>query len=235
MLQGGVSDHNRACARATSHMLTLPRLPALLATLVAGGILAPIGAPHAFPGDLFGYRQSAQTDLHMFPLWLDALERHLHEDLPDGNCTERRLNRCHVEQWLKFLDGLKDLPEPEQLRAVNRFANEKPYVLDIDNYGVDDYWAVAREFLPVGGDCEDYAITKLFSLRWLGYPRENLRIVIVQDTNLRVAHAVLAVAAGPDIFILDNQVPEVVSHHAIAHYSPVYSMTDKSWWIHLPQ
>jgi predicted transglutaminase-like cysteine proteinase len=198
-------------------------------------LLAPIGAAHAFPEDLFGYRQSPQVALRTFPLWIDALERHVREDLPNGSCDELRMNRCHLEQWLKFLDGVKGLPVREQLRAINRFANTKPYVLDIDNYGVEDYWAISREFLATGGDCEDYAITKLFSLRWLGYPREDLRLVVVQDTNLRVPHAVLAVAADKDILILDNQVPEIISHHAIAHYAPVYSMTDQSWWIHLPQ
>ena len=73
-----------------------------------------------------------------------------------------------------FLDTLRDLPRPEQLKAVNRYANTRDYVLDIDNYGLEDYWAVPREFLYNDGDCEDYAITKLFSLRWLGYPDEVL-------------------------------------------------------------
>jgi predicted transglutaminase-like cysteine proteinase len=198
-------------------------------------LLAPVGAAHAFPEDLFGYRQSAQVGLRTFPLWIDALERHVRQDLPDGSCAELRMNRCHLEQWLQFLDGVKGLQMREQLRAINRYANAKPYVLDIDNYGIDDYWAISREFLAAGGDCEDYAITKLFSLRWLGYRREDLRLVVVQDTNLRVPHAVLAVAADNDILILDNQVSEIISHRAIAHYAPVYSMTDQSWWIHLPQ
>jgi predicted transglutaminase-like cysteine proteinase len=208
------------------------RFSLVLCTVV---LSAPAGVAQAFPSDLFGYRQSAQTDLRIFPLWIDALERHLRQDLPDGACTERRLNRCHLEEWLKFLDGVKALPRPEQLREINRYANTKPYVLDIDNYGLEDYWAISREFLAAGGDCEDYAITKLFSLRWLGYPRDDLRIVVVQDTDLRVPHAVLAVATGTDILIMDNQVPQVISHRAIAHYAPVYSMTDQSWWIHLPQ
>lgn len=213
-------------------MVTLRGSCLLLCTLASS---LEAGGAVAFPADLFGYRQSPQANLYNFPLWIDVLERHVRQDLPDGACTELRLNRCHLEQWLKFLDSVRGLPEQEQLREVNHYANTKPYVLDIDNYGVEDYWAISREFLAAGGDCEDYAITKLFSLRWLGYPREDVRIVIVQDTDLRVAHAVLAVAAGPDILILDNQVPQIVSHRDIAHYTPVYSMTDQSWWIHLPK
>lgn len=194
----------------------------------------PSRAP-AFPADLFGSSQTEQTDIRVFSQWIQVLERHLREDVPEGDCTETKLNRCHLTQWLKFLESIKKLPREEQLERVNHYANSKRYVLDIDNYGVEDYWAISREFLFNGGDCEDYAITKLFSLRWLKYPIDDLRIVVLQDTNLRIPHAVLAVARGNDIAILDNQISEVVSHHDIVHYRPVYSINEAHWWIHLPK
>jgi predicted transglutaminase-like cysteine proteinase len=56
---------------------------------------------------------------------------------------------------------------------------------------------------------------------------------VLQDTNLRVPHAVLAVANGEDILILDNQIQQVISHHDIVHYAPVYSIGEHDWWIHL--
>ena len=123
----------------------------------------------------------------------------------------------------------------EQLKAVNLYANSRDYVLDLHNYGVEDYWAIPREFLNNGGDCEDYAITKFFSLRWLGLPTEDLRLVIVQDTNLRVPHAVLAVARGNEVFILDNQVQAVLPHRDVVHYAPVFSINEAHWWIHVPR
>ena len=188
----------------------------------------------AFPAGLFGYQQTEQSDTQVFRQWIQALERHLRIDLPEGDCSGNRLNSCHLRNWLAFLDTLRDLPRPEQLQAVNRYANSRDYVLDIDNYGLEDYWAVPREFLYNNGDCEDYAITKLFSLRWLGYPVEALRIVVLQDTNLRIPHAVLAVDIQDDIMIMDNQIQEVVSHNDIVHYAPVYSINEQHWWIHLP-
>lgn len=189
----------------------------------------------AFPADLFGSDQAQQTDIRVFSQWIQVLERHLREDVVDGDCTEPKLNRCHLAQWLAFLASIKSLPRDEQLQRVNRYANNKRYILDMDNYGVEDYWAIPREFLFTGGDCEDYAITKLFSLRWLDYPLDDLRIVVLQDTNLRIPHAVLAVARGSDIAILDNQTGEVLSHHDIVHYRPVYSINEAHWWIHLPK
>jgi predicted transglutaminase-like cysteine proteinase len=120
------------------------------------------------------------------------------------------------------------------LQAVNRFANTRDYVIDLDNYSVEDYWAIPREFLSNGGDCEDYVITKLFSLRWLGYADDDLRLVVVQDTNLRVPHAVLAVARGKETLILDNQVQAVLSDRDVVHYVPVFSLNESRWWIYLP-
>ena len=216
-------------------MKTRPTYPPfyLLFALACPLFLLPASVA-AFPAGLFGYQQAEQSDTQVFRQWIQALERHLRIDLPEGDCSGNRLNSCHLRNWLAFLDTLRDLPGPEQLQAVNRYANTRDYVLDIDNYGLEDYWAVPREFLYNNGDCEDYAITKLFSLRWLGYPVDALRIVVLQDTNLRVPHAVLAVDIQDDIMILDNQIHEVVSHKDIVHYAPVYSINEQHWWIHLP-
>ncbi len=210
-------------------------LPFYLLLTLAGPLFLLPASALAFPAGLFGYQQAEQLDTRVFSQWIQVLERHLRIDLPEGDCSENRLNRCHLRNWLAFLDSLRDLPGTEQLAAVNSYANTRDYVLDIDNYGLEDYWAVPREFLYNNGDCEDYAITKLFSLRWLGYPVDALRIVVLQDTNLRIPHAVLAVAAQNDIMILDNQIQEVISHRDIVHYAPVYSINEQHWWIHLPE
>lgn len=196
--------------------------------------LLPVHA-YAFPDDLFGYNQTRQANIRVFEQWIRVLERHLLEDVPEGECQEKRINRCHLVQWQLFLDSIRKLPRDQQIERVHQYVNDKRYVLDIDNYGMEDYWAIAREFLYSGGDCEDYVITKLFSLRWLDYPIDDVRIVVLQDTNLRIPHAVLAVSRGDDIVILDNQVSQVVSHNDIVHYRPVYSVNEKSWWLHLPK
>jgi predicted transglutaminase-like cysteine proteinase len=203
--------------------------------LCALSLLAGPLPAYGFPANLFGYRQTAQEGVRAFPQWLRALERQLRDDLRDGDCGEPRLNRCHMTQWLAFLARIRALPVREQLREINRYANDKDYVLDLDNYGIEDYWAIPREFFGNGGDCEDYAITKYFSLRWLGYPGDDMRIVVVQDTNLRAPHAVLAVGRGEDIVVLDNQVGEVLPQAKVVHYVPVYSINERGWWIHSPR
>ena len=211
------------------------------ASFGAGLLLSLLAASNSwastdqFPNDLFGYREAPQTAIETFPQWADALERHLLTGLPEGDCESSRLNQCNLHAWRDYVDSLAALPRLEQIAAVNAYANRKAYILDLDNYGIEDYWAIPREFLLNGGDCEDYAITKLLSLRWLGFDPATLRIVVLQDTNLRVPHAVLAVAADDDILVLDNQVRQVVRHRDIVHYAPVYSINEQRWWLHTPQ
>ncbi len=211
--------------RFTLWLLAISLLGAVPNSLMAGG----------FPTDLFGYQQAVRSNIGVFPQWVQALERQLADNLRDGDCQGGKLNTCYMRDWRMFLDRIKRLPSAEQIRQVNRYANDKDYVLDLDNYGLEDYWAIPREFLFNGGDCEDYAITKLLSLRWLGYPEDRLRIVVLQDTNLRIAHAVLAISADDDILILDNQVGDVLSHRSIVHYAPVYSVSESQWWLHVPR
>ena len=170
---------------------------------------------------LFGYREERKEGFGIFPQWVSVMRRHEAE-------------RAGSAEWQQLLASLKGRSLREQMAGVNDFANRFRYVLDQDNYGVPDYWATPREFLQLGGDCEDFAIIKYFSLRQLGVPAENLRIVVVQDSNLRIPHAVLAVYIRDDILILDNQVRDIISHRSIAHYVPVFSLNERNWWMHLP-
>lgn len=183
---------------------------------------------------LFGYQESARSNLQLFPQWLSMLDRHLKEMAPAGDCKETRFNQCHLKQWQAFLYSIRSLPEAEQVKRVNQFANEQKYILDIENYGVEDYWATPKQFLDRYGDCEDYAIIKLLSLKQLGVDPRRMRVVVVQDTNLRVAHAVLSLDIRQDIVILDNQIKEVISHKDIFHYVPIYSLNENNWWMHVP-
>jgi predicted transglutaminase-like cysteine proteinase len=161
-----------------------------------------------------------------------VLQRRVKDDQADRDCNPGIAN-CPLRPWKKFLASLVGKPAQEQLSAVNAYGNRMKYIQDIDNYGVDDYWATPKEFIFNSGDCEDYVIFKYFSLRDLGFGVDSMRIVTVQDTNLRIAHAVLAVYINNDILILDNQTESVISHHKILHYAPIYSVNESHWWMHM--
>jgi len=184
---------------------------------------------------LFGYKENERKNLKMFPQWLSVLERNIKQNAPKGMCETNKLDQCHVKNWMRFLESIRHLPKTRQINEVNNYANQHDYILDIENYGVKDYWATPREFLYNNGDCEDYAITKMLSLKILGFNMSGIRLVVLQDTNLRIPHAVLALSTKNDILILDNQVDEVISHKHVLHYVPIYALNEKKWWMFLPE
>jgi len=194
--------------------------------LLCSVLLILFGSQQATCAPLFGYVEMRQPNLSAVGQWTKVRHRHYVEDFKPGALS--------LKAWSTYLEKISQLSAEKQLVAVNAFANKHPYTLDISNYGVEDYWAIVKEFLQNNGDCEDYAITKFYSLRELGFANSQLRIVVLQDTNLRVAHAVLAVFKDNDIVILDNQVDQILSHTDIKHYTPIYSVNEDGWWLHLP-
>ncbi|MDB5740850.1 MAG: uncharacterized protein JWP16_1890 [Alphaproteobacteria bacterium] len=149
--------------------------------------------------------------------------------LPAG-CAEER--HCAPAEWLTFLATQAGQPRRVQLDAVNRWANAKPYVEDWVNWQVSDYWETPGEFIARGGDCEDFAIAKYFSLVRLGFPVHDLRIVVVSDTLTHGFHAVLAVRLDGAVWLLDNLLPQAVPMESQPQYVPVYSLNGEGWWMH---
>jgi predicted transglutaminase-like cysteine proteinase len=122
------------------------------------------------------------------------------------------------------------------LRKVNDFFNRVPFAEDIDHWGVQDYWATPVEMLASnGGDCEDYAIGKYFTLKELGVPVERMRITYVTAnirTQGRVPHMVLAYYPAPDSdpWILDNLIDDISPASRRGDLQPVYSFNDDDIW-----
>jgi predicted transglutaminase-like cysteine proteinase len=202
---------------------------ALACTVLA---LPAAGSEPSYPA-LFGSRETRSASLGPFQKWTGMLERQIEErPLYDGPCTARRFNRCHLTEWRQLLRDIAALEPAAQLEAVNTFMNRAPYVTDPVNYGVPDYWATPLQFLNKDGDCEDYAIAKFVSLRQLGFPQEQMRIVVVDDLNLRIPHAILVVYISGRAYVLDNQISRVVPAEIINHYKPIYSINEQAWWLH---
>ncbi len=188
--------------------------------------------PAVYP-KLFGTNETRSDNLQPFPKWTGVIGRYFKEhDIPDGKCDSAKFNKCHLAEWKAFLVKIKGESKLRQIELINRRMNQSPYIPDIRNYGVDDYWATPKQFLYRDGDCEDYAIAKYMSLRTLGYTPDDLRLVVLQDNNLRIAHAVLVVYVDGTAMVLDNQIKQVVEHSRIRHYSPYYSINESAWWLH---
>ncbi|MFQ5957961.1 MAG: transglutaminase-like cysteine peptidase [Alphaproteobacteria bacterium] len=208
---------------------------ALMGAAVAGLPTAAWGATEPAYPSLFGTREVRSTNLTPFPKWTGVLDRYFAEvELPEGGCEAKTFNVCHLRDWQRFVEGLRGADAMTQLDQVNRYMNRAPYITDPRNYNVDDYWATPRQFFNRDGDCEDYSIAKFMSLRALGWDNDRMRIVVLKDLNLGIAHAVLVVYRDGAAWVLDNQIEQVVTADRIRHYRPYYSVNEDSWWLHRP-
>tara|TARA_R110000868_G_scaffold32036_8_gene116949 strand:+ start:15157 stop:15837 length:681 start_codon:yes stop_codon:yes gene_type:complete len=222
--------------KTTRIRYTAARPLAVVFTLSAAMMAVPesasAAANPAFPA-LFGTRTTQSTNISMFPKWGGALSRYFNErKLGETPCTSTLFNACHLKAWKAFLQSLKGQDKLSQVRAVNTYMNRQRYLTDPRNYGVKDYWATPGQFFKRNGDCEDYAIAKFMSLRALGFTNRDMRIVVLQDLNLRVGHAILVVNLNGRALVLDNQVRRVVPAESIRHYRPIYSINERNWWLH---
>lgn len=174
---------------------------------------------------LFGSTEKRSTSLKAFTKWTGMFDR-FNASLNSNNA------QGEVAKFRKDLQALKNLPLDKMVSRVNSMMNAKRYISDRANYGKTDYWATPVEFLKRGGDCEDYAIAKYTALRMLGVPENRMRIVILQDLQKNIPHAVLSVYTDQGAMILDNQMKSVVRADNIRHYKPIFSINQNAWWLH---
>lgn len=122
----------------------------------------------------------------------------------------------------------------DKLSTINKKVNELVrYKADRAIYGVADHWATPDETLARGvGDCEDFAILKMAGLSHSGIPMESMSLVILQDRQRRVFHAVLSVYTNQGTFILDNLSDRVLLDTELVNYIPLYSLSTNRAWIH---
>ena len=131
------------------------------------------------------------------------------------------------------VDGASRRPELQLLEATNLFWNRIPYVEDQAHWGLVDYWATPVETQGSnGGDCEDYAFGKYFTLKELGISPQKLRITYVRALRLNVSHMVLAYypEVGADPLILDNLTNTIAPASRRPDLEPVYSFNDEDLW-----
>lgn len=94
-----------------------------------------------------------------------------------------------------------------KLIAVNKFFNKITYKEDKQTWGKNDYWAKPKEFLNKGaGDCEDYALAKLYALNKLGIPLNKFKLIYSKIKKNEKPHMVLAYYYNTkkEPLILDN-------------------------------
>jgi predicted transglutaminase-like cysteine proteinase len=157
-----------------------------------------------------------------------------------NNDTERDTIRKRLTSWKDLLTSPKnrDLAETEKLRLVNDFMHQTPFYCDPAMWCMEDFWAKPVEFLANdGGDCEDFAIAKYFTLKALGVADERLRIVYAVyqrggPGGFTGAHMVLAYYSSSDAdpLILDNINQDILPASNRPDLIPIFSFNSGGLW-----
>ncbi|TKB51617.1 hypothetical protein FCL40_00910 [Ferrimonas sediminicola] len=152
--------------------------------------------------------------------------------------VERRFGEqgmTQVQALHQFIEArlAMNLPPAQHLNAVNDHFNRYRFVADATHWNRPDYWATPFEFVASGGgDCEDFSLAKFFTLRVLGMPSSNLRLMYAKALELNQAHMVLIYleteAAMP--LVLDNLNPAILPGDQRTDLLPVYSFNGEGLW-----
>ncbi|RUX92819.1 transglutaminase-like cysteine peptidase, partial [Mesorhizobium sp. M7D.F.Ca.US.004.01.2.1] len=116
-----------------------------------------------------------------------------------GECSERTAKGAPVELTRKLWATIVNINNSVNTRIKPR--------TDMENYGVEEYWAYPDNGY---GDCEDYALEKRRELMDAGVPAGNLLMTVARQPN-GDGHAVLTVRTSLGEFILDNLETKVLS------------------------
>jgi predicted transglutaminase-like cysteine proteinase len=156
-----------------------------------------------------------------------GLERQLDDEaLVLVLCQEDRA-RCAspaARQLLGIVDDAMAQDGRARLGHVNRAINlaVRPGS-DMELYGAEDVWRSPLALLETGaGDCEDYAIAKFVALRAAGVAADDLRLVILRDTQRNQDHAVVAARLDGNWLLLDNRRMSMIDDGQARQIRPLF-------------
>ncbi|MDX1574062.1 MAG: transglutaminase-like cysteine peptidase [Methylophaga sp.] len=150
-----------------------------------------------------------------------------------SSATEQR-----VASWRQLVDSGRNWSEQRQLEATNDFINQNQFVDDIIHWGKEDYWATPLQTIVTeGGDCEDFAVAKYFTLTEMGMSADKLRLTYVKALTLNQAHMVVSYYPAQDAtpLVLDNLDPVIRPATQRNDLLPVYSFNAEGLWLNKQQ
>lgn len=184
----------------------------------------PVPAKGDEPFGLFTFR--APEGL-LWQKWR-GLETRLVRDAETLKRCESDAANCpsNAAQFLRLIGAAKAKSGRARLDEVNRAVNMVVrYVRDYAQHGEADRWSSPLEtFATAKGDCEDYAIAKYVALHEAGFPREDLRLVLVRDRAVRQDHAVLAARLEGQWLVLDNRRSELIEDSGATNLAPLFAI-----------
>jgi predicted transglutaminase-like cysteine proteinase len=152
--------------------------------------------------------------------------------------VEQRYGSDRVEDfsdWRDTIDEGVTLTDYDKLNLANQFANRRiRFVSDSDHWHKSDYWATPLESLGTkGGDCEDFAIFKYFTLKAMGVDESKMRLMYVRALLINEPHMVLIYFEDPKAMplVLDNLKTKILPANLRRDLKPIYSFNGQGLWL----
>ena len=228
-----LAQHQSMCIRRSTPNIIFST--ALL--FISISTAAAIGNKYSFSSE-----EDYLAPAHSLSNWSATLTRNKQQHAALLQCDGSKSGcRGRLRSFNKMLTKSAVLSSVEQISLVNLYINRSRYDEDrvkriFDHQGNKvgmqrSSWSTLYDFLTKGGDCEDFATSKYFMLRELGFAAQDLRVVVTYERRLHGYHAVLAVRRpNGDVWLLDtdNRIKKK-SHRG---YRYIFAMNERSVWDH---
>ncbi|WP_392342387.1 transglutaminase-like cysteine peptidase [uncultured Shewanella sp.] len=152
--------------------------------------------------------------------------------------VEQRYGSERIEDFSDWRDTINEgvtLSDYAKLNLTNQFANRRiRFVSDSDHWHKSDYWATPLESLGTkGGDCEDFAIFKYFTLKAMGVDESKMRLMYVRALLINEPHMVLIYFEDPKAMplVLDNLKSKILPANQRRDLKPIYSFNGQGLWL----
>jgi predicted transglutaminase-like cysteine proteinase len=226
----GFTINEMLARRDTGRPKATGKVAAAERTETAIDALNEMPLPHGNGPEPFGFYAMRAPDGQLWTKWR-AMEKDLAEEAKAiGACVSDPKNCADgAKRYLLIIEETKKREGRARIETANRLLNRAiRYSGDMQQHGVPDRWTTPLASLAAErGDCEDFAIAKYAVLRAAGVPETEMRLVLVRDTTMAVDHALLAVRQVGEWLVLDNRRNVVVQTSKLAHYTPLFSLSNE--------
>jgi predicted transglutaminase-like cysteine proteinase len=212
-----------------------PRQHASIAALSAGTepsptkrTTSPQTAPASEPAP-FGLAAEQVSDGEILRKWM-GVESEIRKDEQVLASCRKDASSCPsaAQRLLAIIDEGRARSGRARIGAINRAINLAIIpTSDLVQWGVVDRWSAPLEtFTTHRGDCEDYAIAKYVALRAAGVAPDDVKLVVLRNSDVGENHAVVAVRIDGAWVILDNRWLTLVSDREMRRVTPLFEIDE---------
>lgn len=158
-------------------------------------------------------------------------------DWQDRQRAEYQWHVGHIELGKKRINPLKGIRARWLAKSILKKVQQKmEFVRDIENYGMNDYWATADEVLSTyRDDCDGHSVAVWAYLRYNAFSENTIGMVYVHGHMFACWYE----KEGDDFWVLDNgfmtrRMVKASKFFPIERkgkiLEPVYGFNNKNWW-----